>query len=157
MTEHQQALDAALAQIDQAFGKGASEVRVQPATMTERVARELCRQHALKYAVSGDALAQHIEAGWENYVADAQSVFGAMCSPSEEMLDDAEGSQDRDEYQDLETAREQIVFIWQTMLTAAEYELDPDELARKARQAKRDQEWRDAGSPPMLGDEEAPF
>lgn len=149
------AFEAAMAQIDRAFGINAAERRPLPSTMTERVARELAAIAVRAEGLSYEELGQRVDSDWRNYIEDARSVFGVMYQPTAEMLDDVEGSQDRDEYQDLLTAREQIEHIWQVMLTTAEYELDPDELARKERLAEADRKWREAGCPDQGG--ECPF
>jgi hypothetical protein len=144
----QAALDAALKQIDKHFGKGSAPLP-RPETMTEAVARELCRQRLLvdEREVPPDALARLVDAHWRGFIQRAQDVFGVMLTPTEEMLDDVEGWQPKDQYQDLETERERIEFIWQTMLTAAEYELDEHTLAQKASLAEADRKWREAGCP----------
>lgn len=139
------ALDAALAQIDQAFG---TSLRTGlPATMTERVARQLCRQYQQRQGTHWEMAKAIADNEWPSFVDAARRIFEAMVSPTEEMLDDIEGAMDKDDYQDIETQRERIVYIWQALLTTADYELDEDELARKARQAEADRKWREAGCP----------
>jgi hypothetical protein len=72
----------------------------------------------------------------DEYFDTAREIFRAMGSPTEEMLDDAEGWQPKDSYQDLETERERIEFLWQVMVDCAEAEFSEETLARKARDAE---------------------
>jgi hypothetical protein len=148
--EKQAALDAALEQINRAFGKGAAAHGApRPETMTETVARELCRQRLLieERELSADEVDRYVDGYWRTFIQRAQDMFRAMATPTEDMLNDVEGWQPKDQYQDLETERERIEFIWQTMLTCAEYELDEHSLAQKASMAEADKRWREAGCP----------
>ena len=143
-----EALTAALAQIDRAFGKGGTgETPPKPPTMTERVARVLfAREFPPVDGVKWEDLSE-IERS--EYFETARDIFGAMGSPTDEMLNDAEGWQPKDSYQDLETDRERIEFLWQVMLDCAEAELSEETLARKARadeweklpQEEKDASW----------------
>lgn len=130
-------LDAALAQIDRAFGKNGDGARTElPPTMTERVARSLCGFDA------GSAERKtYIDEHWRDYIDRAQSVFLTMSTPTADMLGEADYASEHDHYLDLETAREQFAHIWDVMLTHAEYELDERELARKAHIAQAQAEF----------------
>lgn len=133
MATKQQSLDAALAQIDRAFGKNRTEeMPAPPSSMTERIARALCRQAILRQndGEYRDDWAQKVDLSWSGHIADARDIIESMGSPTEEMLDDAEGWQSRDQYEDLETAREQIAFLWNAMLDCAECEYDDDGNSR---------------------------
>jgi hypothetical protein len=122
-------LESALAQIDRVFGKGGSGELAAPASITEHVARVLCRQSVR--GLRGNKLTAYINEMWQNHIEDAQEVFSAMSRPTDEMLNDAEGWQPKDAYQDLRTAREQITFLWGVMIDCAEAELSEEALQRK--------------------------
>lgn len=141
MTNPDQALSAALAQIDQAFGKDAPPyTQTRPASMTESVARELCRQRLIvaPEELPSERLNQLVDEHWRTFIDRARDVFAAMSVPTEEMLDDVEGWQPKDAYEDLPTERERIEFIWQVMIDCAEAEFSEETLARQAKQAEWD-------------------
>jgi hypothetical protein len=131
-SRQERALEAALAQIDRAFGKNATgEVPPLPGTMTERVARVLFRR---EFPPVDDVKFEDLsEPERDDYFQTARDIFAAMGQPTEEMLDDAEGWQPKDSYHDLETERERIEFLWGVMLDCAEAELSKETLARKAK------------------------
>lgn len=131
LTTKEEALAGALAQIDRAFGKDRTEPLPKPGPMTERVARVL---FARDFPPVDDVRFEDLtDPERDEYFDTAREIFGAMSTPTEEMLDDAEGWQPKDSYQELETAREQIQFLWQVMIDCAEAEFSEETLARKAR------------------------
>jgi hypothetical protein len=133
--DHAEALSAALDQIDRAFGRSATgEAQPLPGTMTERVARVLYWNDPTQ--LSGTPFEEIAQPDYDRYVQLARDIFVAMGRPTDGMLNDAEGWQPKDSYQDLETERERIEFLWQVMLECAEAELSEETLARKARGAE---------------------
>lgn len=136
----QDALDAALAQIGQAFGKDVAPCP-RPESLTELVAREMCRAHYRHEGLSWQQAQIAEDAGWRHWLQDARSLFCALVTPTEEMLDDAEGWQAKDAYQDLETERERIDFLWGVMLDCAEAEYDDEGNSRAEKRAAELARW----------------
>ena len=140
-------LEAALEQIDRAFGKARTGALPSlPGTMTERVARELCRQHHSAAGTRGEQLNLTVDNYWQDWIEAAKGVFAAMGAATDEMLDTAEGWQPKDQYENLETERERIAFLWDVMLTDAEEEYDEQGRCRADLRAAEEAEW-DARSP----------